>query len=121
MTFAEAVRAGFSRYANASGRAPRSEYWYWTLFNVLVSLLAMVPDYVLFPNNSLQPITTIAGLALLLPSWAVAIRRLHDVNRSGYWLLIAFTGIGILLILYWACIRGTEGDNAYGADPLTLS
>jgi uncharacterized membrane protein YhaH (DUF805 family) len=121
MKFTEAVRSGFSCYATATGRAPRSEYWYWTLFNVLVSLVAIIPDYVLFPGNSLQPITTIAGLTLLLPSWAVAIRRLHDINRNGYWLLIIFTGIGILLILYWACVRSTEGENAYGPDPLAVS
>jgi uncharacterized membrane protein YhaH (DUF805 family) len=120
MTFADAVRSGFSHYATAGGRARRSEYWYWTLFSTLISLLAAIPDYLLFPGNSLQPITTLAGLALLLPSWTVAIRRLHDVNRSGYWLLIIFTVIGILLILYWMCIRGTEGENAYGADPLRV-
>ena len=59
-----------------------------------------------------------ANLALLLPSWAVSIRRLHDINRTGYWVLIAFTVIGILLLIYWACLKGTDGDNDYGPDPL---
>jgi len=118
MSFLQAVRSGFTRYASATGRASRSEYWYWTLFNVLVSLVTSGMDYVLFPSNAWGPIATIAGLALLLPSWAVSIRRLHDINRSGYWVLIVFTFIGIPLVIYWACVKGTEGNNDYGPDPL---
>jgi uncharacterized membrane protein YhaH (DUF805 family) len=118
MNFLAAVQTGFSRYGSATGRASRSEYWYWTLFNVVVSVVTWGLDYVLFPLSTWGPIETLSGLVLLLPSWAVSIRRLHDINRSGYWLLIVFTLVGIPLVLYWACKKGTEGDNDYGADPL---
>jgi uncharacterized membrane protein YhaH (DUF805 family) len=118
MNFTEAIRSGFCRYATATGRAPRSEYWYWTLFTGLASVAGMAGDYVLLPENPFEPIATIVGLILLLPNWAVGIRRLHGINRSGYWLLVIFTGIGFLLVLYWVCIKGTEGENDYGSDPL---
>ena len=52
-----------------------------------------------------------------LPSLGLNVRRLHDINQSGWWLLIAFTGIGVLLLLYWAIQPGTAGANQYGADP----
>jgi uncharacterized membrane protein YhaH (DUF805 family) len=118
MNFIEAVQSGFRRYGSASGRSSRSEYWYWTLFTVLVGVVTFAADYAFFPASSWSPIETLSSLALLLPSWAVAIRRLHDINRTGYWVLIVFTLIGILLLLYWACIKGTDGDNDYGPDPL---
>jgi uncharacterized membrane protein YhaH (DUF805 family) len=118
MAFLDAVKAGFAKYASARGRASRSEYWYWTLFSVLVGIVALAADYVVFPSSAWGPIDTLSSLALLLPSWAVAIRRLHDINRSGYWLLIVFTIIGIPLLIYWDCVKGTDGDNDYGSDPL---
>jgi uncharacterized membrane protein YhaH (DUF805 family) len=118
MNFVEAVQTGFVKYANGRGRASRSEFWYWTLFNILVGLVAVTADYLLFPTNAWNPIETLTDIALFLPSWAVAIRRLHDINRTGYWLLIALTGIGIVLLIYWDCVKGTEGDNDYGPDPL---
>ncbi len=85
-----------------------------------MGVLTFAADYLFFPSVSWGPIGTVCSLALLLPSWAVSIRRLHDINRSGYWVLIVFTGIGILLLLYWACMKGTDGDNEYGSDPLQV-
>ncbi|HTT48043.1 MAG TPA: DUF805 domain-containing protein [Pseudolabrys sp.] len=118
MNFLEAVETCFRKYASGRGRASRSEFWYWTLFNVLVGLVAITADYLLFPTTAWNPIETLTDIALFLPSWAVAIRRLHDINRTGYWLLIALTGIGIVLLIYWDCVKGTNGDNDYGSDPL---
>jgi uncharacterized membrane protein YhaH (DUF805 family) len=118
MNFIEAIQTGFRRYGSATGRASRSEYWYWGLFSFLVALVAFGVDLLFFSANSTGPVQTVSGLALLLPSWAVSIRRLHDINRSGYWLLIVFTIVGILLQFYWACLNGTDGDNDYGPDPL---
>jgi uncharacterized membrane protein YhaH (DUF805 family) len=60
----------------------------------------------------------VVSLALLLPSIAVAIRRLHDLDRTGWWLLLAFTGIGAIVLLVWDCMKGTTGSNRFGADPL---
>jgi uncharacterized membrane protein YhaH (DUF805 family) len=118
MNFVAAVQTGFSRYASATGRASRSEYWYWTLFSLMVGLVASGFDLALLSQNQWGPVNTLCSLVLFLPSLAVSLRRLHDINRSGYWLLIVFTGIGMFLVLYWACVRGTEGDNDYGSDPL---
>ena len=76
MTFGAAIRTCFSKYATVTGRASRSEYWWWTLFSVLL-------------NVGLIPIVgQLISLALLLPSVAVAVRRLHDVDRSGWWQLL---------------------------------
>jgi uncharacterized membrane protein YhaH (DUF805 family) len=118
MNFIEAIQAGFRQYGSASGRARRSEFWYWTLFSIIVSAITAGVDYLVFPGGSLGPVQSVANLALLLPSWAVSIRRLHDINRTGYWVLIAFTVVGILLLIYWACLKGTDGDNDFGPDPL---
>ena len=118
MGFVEAISSGFSKYVTFSGRACRSEYWYWTLFAILVSIVAVVIDIVVFPDMEMRPVNTIVGLALFLPGLAVAIRRLHDLDRTGWWFLIAFTGIGLILLLIWDCMKGTTGPNRYGPDPL---
>ena len=60
----------------------------------------------------------VVSLALLLPGIAVSARRLHDLDRTAWWLLIAFTGIGLILLLVWDCMKGTTGPNRFGADPL---
>jgi uncharacterized membrane protein YhaH (DUF805 family) len=118
MNFQDAVRSCFIKYARARGRACRSEYWYWVLFEIIVGLISVGLDYFLFPSSTWDPIDTATDIALFLPSLTVGIRRLHDINRSGYWILIAFTVIGIMLLIYWNCLRGTEGNNNYGEDPL---
>ena len=118
MNFVEAIKSGFHNYVNFSGRAVRSEYWYWTLFSILVAIVSTLLDLVLFPRVEMSPINTIAELALLLPSLAVAVRRLHDLDRTGWWLLIILTGIGAIVLLVWFCMRGTVGANRFGPDPL---
>ena len=115
MNFPEAVAAGFRNYVNFSGRASRSEYWYWTLFYILVAVATALIDAAL--NTSL--LNPIASLALFLPSLSVAVRRLHDVDRSGWWfLLILIPLIGAIILLVWYCTRGTPGPNRFGPDPL---
>ena len=118
MGFTEAISSGFSNYVGFSGRASRSEYWYWTLFAIIVSLVALVIDLFVFPDMDVRPVNTIVSLALFLPGLAVAIRRLHDLDRTGWWFLIAFTVIGLILLLVWDCMKGTTGPNRYGPDPL---
>jgi uncharacterized membrane protein YhaH (DUF805 family) len=114
MNFVQAINSGFGKYVQFGGRASRSEYWYWTLFSILVSIAANVVDGILGTSF----ISGIAGLALLLPGLAVSARRLHDIDRTFWWVLLAFTVIGGLVLLYWACLRGTLGPNRYGPDPL---
>jgi uncharacterized membrane protein YhaH (DUF805 family) len=84
-------------------------------------VVAGIIDLLAFPTVQWDPIGTIRSIALFLPGLAVSIRHLHDIDRTGYWVLIALTGIGILLLIYWACVRGTEGDNDFGSDPLAPS
>ena len=116
MGFADAIKAGFNNYVTFSGRAARSEYWFWTLFSVIASIVAGIIDGIL----GLGIIGLIVSLGLFLPSLAVAVRRLHDIDRTGWWVLIAFTIIGIILLIVWDCTKGTSGPNRYGADPLPV-
>ena len=120
MDFWQAIVSGFKNYVGFSGRACRSEYWYWVLAMIILSIIAGVIDYTSFEENEygVGPLRTIIGLATFLPSLAMCFRRLHDIDRTGWWLLISFTVIGFFLLLYWACVRGTAGPNRYGPDPL---
>ena len=124
MGFADAVRSAFNKYATFEGRAARSEYWWFGLFVVVVSVVLGYIDAGIFHTTYAMGgsqagiLSGIFSLAVLLPSIAVAVRRLHDADRSGWWLLIGLTGIGALVLLYWYVTRGTVGPNAFGADPL---
>lgn len=117
MTFTEAIKSGFSNYVNFTGRAARSEFWYWTLFTFLVSIAVDIVDYGIGSGNGL--LGELWGLVTLLPGVAVAARRLHDTDRSGFWLfLILLPLIGLIVLIVWWCFKGTTGSNQYGADPL---
>jgi uncharacterized membrane protein YhaH (DUF805 family) len=126
MNFPQAVASCFVSYAKFSGRAARSEYWYWVLFLALGRIATRILDAAIFqvPLNSYfaaHPLDALFSLIVLLPTFAVAVRRLHDVNRSGWWLLMYFTIIGIIFpLLVWKCSKGTEGENRFGPDPLTV-
>ncbi|MFT3998336.1 MAG: DUF805 domain-containing protein [Asticcacaulis sp.] len=123
MGFVEAVQSGFKNYAKFTGRATRSEYWWWVLFQFLI----LIVPAILGMNESIngQPglwnaLQFLISLGLLLPSLAVGIRRLHDTNRSGWWLLIAFIPfVGAIVLLVFYCLKGTEGPNKYGGGPTT--
>jgi uncharacterized membrane protein YhaH (DUF805 family) len=120
--FAEAIKRGFSNYVNFTDRSPRWEYWYWVLFAWIVGIVTGVIDAFVLGIDAAEagfsPIQTIAGLALLIPGIAISVRRLHDIDRTGWWFLVAFTLIGLILLIVWACMRGTAGPNRFGPDPL---
>jgi uncharacterized membrane protein YhaH (DUF805 family) len=119
MTFTEAVKSGFQNYVNFSSRAARSEYWYWLLFAILMSIVSGVIDFVLFPRANVSPINTLVGLALILPGLAVTIRRLHDLDRRGWWIFLPLIPlIGFIWLIVWLCMRGTIGPNRFGPDAL---
>ncbi len=123
MNFIGAIKSGFRNYVNFSGRSIRSEYWYWTLFAVIVSIVIGEIDEWRNPGAQLSLLSPFSGFdalgwILFLPSLSIAIRRLHDIDYSGWWFLLGFTGIGALVLLYWACLRGTVGANRFGADPM---
>lgn len=118
MQFQEAIRSGFRNYANFAGRAARSEYWYWVLFATLVNVVASILDLGIFPYSDISPLSAIAGILLLLPGISVAVRRMHDMDRTGWWVLIALTIVGGLVLLVWFMFEGTKGPNRFGPDPL---
>lgn len=95
------------KYAIFNGRARRKEYWMFVLFNTIFSVIVTILDVTL----QLGVLNTIYSLAVLIPSLAVAVRRMHDVNKSGWFLLIPIYN----LIL--ACTNGDVGENKYGPDP----
>ncbi|MGH9810768.1 MAG: DUF805 domain-containing protein [Terriglobia bacterium] len=114
MDFAGAIQSGFSNYANFSARACRSEFWHWTLFAIVVNIATAILDRI----TGAGFIGLVVSLALLIPSIAVGARRLHDIDRTGWWLLLAFTVIGGIVLIVWYCTKGTTGPTRFGADPL---
>ena len=117
MNLPNAVISGFRNYANFSGRASRSEFWYWTLAYMLVMLPLNVLDFVQNAGTQMGTtswVVTILTFGLLIPNTAVAVRRLHDTDRSGWWLLISFTVVALPLLIYWYCVQGTKGANRFG-------
>ena len=118
MSFTDAIRTGFQKYVTFDGRARRSEFWYWFLFTVLVSIVAQIIDRALFKTTSTSgPVQGIAGLALLLPGLAVGCRRLHDTNRSGWWQLLQLIPlVGIIILIVW-WVQDSKAENKYGPSP----
>ena len=114
MSFTEAIQDGFAHYTNFQGRASRAAYWWWFLFAIIVAVVANIVDSAIE-----APIfTTITGLGLLLPGLSVAIRRLHDTNRSGWWILIGLIPlIGFIVLLVFYIQQGDAGPNEYGPEP----
>ncbi len=95
------------KYAEFNGRATRSEYWYFTLFSIIISIAFTLADIYL----NTQFLDSIYSLAVFIPTIAVAVRRMHDINKSGWYCLIPIYNIIL------ACTQGTEGPNEYGSDP----
>jgi len=143
MSFGQSIKHVFSNYATFQGRASRSEFWWWYLFTAIVSLILFIPaipwynEYVSASLNQIGDATqvlpapsglailglvlsTIFSLAVLVPTIAVAVRRLHDTDRSGWWLLLWLLccfGIGaIILIILWI-LPSTPGPNRFGEGP----
>ena len=107
------------RYAEFGGRSRRKEYWMYTLFTFLVGIATTAIDalfgYSLGDNG---PVNGIVALAMLCPGLAVSVRRLHDIDKSGWWLLLVLLPIiGWIVLIVWACTDGTRGTNQYGVDP----
>lgn len=122
MDFATAVKTCFNKYVTFEGRAPRSEYWYFFLFVLLGNAVFGVLDVILLPSMEWGPLGSIFGLVTLLPWIAVATRRLHDIDKSGWWQLINFIPlIGWIVFLIWVCSIGTRGPNRFGDDPAPVA
>ena len=122
MTFLNSIKSCFNKYGNINGRATRSEYWYWTLFVILVSVVTFIIDISLLGSSiddEFTPLNSIWSLAVLIPGITVTIRRLHDVNRSGWWILIIFTVIGIIPYFYWLVKGSDANENSFGTSSLS--
>ncbi len=113
--------AVLKKYATISGRATRSEYWYFVLFNALITIALIVLDKVTGTYNAdvgLGAVSGLYSLAVLIPSVAVAIRRLHDTGRSGWWFLLAFIPlVGALILLFFMVQDSQAMTNKYGENP----
>ena len=112
MTFVESVEHVFSNYFNAKGRASRSEYWWWYLFTILASIAVSLLGVILDKLTGIEFLSTILtwglSILILIPNICVQIRRYHDINRSGWWILCPIVN---MVFLFFA---GDEGENDYG-------
>lgn len=107
------------QYADFSGRARRKEYWMFALFNVIALLVASLVDGMLGMRGAsgIGPVYGLYGLAVMVPGIAVAVRRMHDLGKSGWVLLLGLIPLVGLIVLYWAVQEGEPTENAYGPDP----
>lgn len=110
-----------NNYANFNGRARRSEYWYFTLMNIIIAVILAVIDSVAgltFGGLTSGPIGTLYSLAVFIPGLAVLVRRLHDVGKSGwFFFIILIPLVGVIWLLVLLCTDGEKGTNQYGSDP----
>lgn len=113
------------KYAVFSGRARRKEYWYFILFNILINIILSVVDGLtgnFDPATNMGLLSGVYTLAILIPSIAVSVRRLHDTGRSGWWLLISFVPlIGFLVLLFFMLQNSKAEQNKYGNNPKELA
>jgi uncharacterized membrane protein YhaH (DUF805 family) len=111
----------FENYANFNGRARRSEYWYFALASAIISIILTIIDKIIGTTFGIAEtgiISSLYSLLVLLPSLGVGVRRLHDVGKSGWFMLIILIPIiGVIWLLVLACTEGVQGSNNYGPDP----
>ncbi len=118
----------FKKYVTVKGRASRSEYWWFTLFNVLVSLfigfgIGFITIILAWDTNFSDMVFDITintlTLIIMLPAICVSVRRLHDTDRRGWWVLLWLIPlVGGIVMLFFTCEKSMEGDNRFGKDPL---
>ncbi|MCD7904104.1 MAG: DUF805 domain-containing protein [Clostridiales bacterium] len=107
----------FKNYANFKGRDSRKQFWMFILFNFVISLIIQVVAALIL-GDSAAIIMSIYELIVLIPSIAIIVRRLHDINKSGFWIFINCVPlIGWIWYLILVCKKGDEGSNRYGSVP----
>ena len=99
----------FNKYFDFETRSSRKEFWYWQLFRILMFL-----SFTYLESLGLSGLLFISNFIFLIPEIAVSIRRLHDINKSGWWILLTITIIGIIPLTYFYCIKGDDSVNDYG-------
>lgn len=115
--------AALKKYAVFGGRSRRKEYWFFALFSVIISVVLSIIDSAIGTLDSSTGLGLLSGifsLAILIPSIAVSVRRLHDIDRTGWWFLISFVPlVGTIVLLVFAARDSTPGSNRYGPNPKT--
>lgn len=117
----------FKNYANFRGRARRSEYWYFVLMNIIIAVGFLMPMFWFSEVHAVIGPWTIFGIsvyviAMILPTFALISRRLHDIGKSGWYYLVRFIPvIGPIWFLIMMCTAGDVGSNQYGADPKQIN
>lgn len=108
-------------YATFTGRTSRAGFWLYILFYFIIMAVAGILDYAAFGPDMANggPISGIVSLIHFIPGLAIGVRRLHDIDRTGWWLLIAFTVIGMIVLIIFNVLAGTPGPNRFGPDPRT--
>ena len=115
MSFMDSVKNVFHNYATFSGRARRSEFWYFYLFNFIVTAVLGILSQAV---SALTFLTGLYSLAVFVPSLALAWRRLHDIGKSGaYYFCCLIPLVGAFLVLYWFCKDSQPGTNQFGPSP----
>jgi uncharacterized membrane protein YhaH (DUF805 family) len=131
-SFGNAIKLFFVRAFDFKGRSSRAEYWWLTLFYIVVLnlfvpfLIGIVigivkqnsPDSIVLANKANEILSILNFILFLIPLISLCTRRLHDVGRSGWWQLIEFTGIGIIWIIVWNCLESDNATNKYGEKPV---
>ncbi len=149
MGFGDAIRSCLRKYVDFSGRARRAEYWWFVLFAILLGIVTAILDRIVAPGMAAKgtgPVSMLGSLALLLPSLGVSVRRLHDIDRTGWWILIFYVAVAVLVVvalgaaftghpataallllvmcafciwlIVWFVTKGTAGPNRFGPDPV---
>jgi uncharacterized membrane protein YhaH (DUF805 family) len=119
MNFSTAISVCMGKYGTFKGRASRSEFWWFYLFTVLLSWGGSIVGASTDSEIGADVVSTGISLIFLVPVIAVGSRRLHDINKSGWWQLILLTGIGAILLIIWWAKEGTKEINEYGEPILT--
>lgn len=119
VSFSQAVRMAFDSYCRFQGRSSRSEYWWWVLFVAILSFCIGIIEGILgFSMTAVQATSGILSLALLLPGLGLSVRRLHDINKSGWWILLGLIPVvGAIVLIIWFAQNSQMQDNQYGPVP----
>ena len=116
VNFWQAIVLFVINYFEFSRRSSPGAYWYFALWSFLLVILFAVMDLTFDLVDKYLNFSNLFSLVTLPPGISLSVRRLHDINRSGWWLLLSITLIGLIPLIYWACQRGDRVENDYGSD-----
>ena len=119
VSFSQAVSMAFDSYCRFQGRSSRSEYWWWVLFVAILSVCIGIIEGILgFSMTAVQATSGILSLVLLLPGLGLSVRRLHDIGKSGWWVLLGFIPVvGAIILIIWFVRNSEMTENCYGPVP----